>query len=47
MMMDISPCFKGPTSLGPRPKINTSVDCFQYRVILEAIYVLEEVWGGG
>ena len=34
-------------SLGPRPKTNPSMDHFQYRthVILEAIYVLDEVWG--
>ena len=32
-------------SLGPRPKTNPSVDRFQYRVILEAIYAPDEVWG--
>ena len=33
-------------SLGPRPKTNPSADHFQYtRVILEAIYALDEVWG--
>ena len=35
--------------LGPRPKTNPSVDRFQYRVflriILEAIYALDEFWG--
>ena len=41
------------TSLGPRPKTNPSADRFQYRtfsiifphVILEAIYMPDEVWG--
>ena len=35
------------TSLGPRPKTNPSADRFQYctRLILEAIYALDEVWG--
>ena len=34
-------------SLGPRPKTNPSVNRFQYhvRVILEAIYAPDEVWG--
>ena len=34
-------------SLSPRPKANPSTDRFQYRtrVILEAIYAPDEVWG--
>ena len=34
-------------SLGPRPKTNPGVNRFQYhvRVILEAIYAPDEVWG--
>ena len=36
-------------SLGPRPKTNPSADHFQYcifpHIILEAIYVPDEVWG--
>ena len=33
------------TSLGPKPKTNPSMDRFQYRVVLEAIYTPNEVWG--
>ena len=35
------------SSLGLRSKTNPSMDHFQYHawVILEAIYVLDEVWG--
>ena len=37
---------KDGCSLGPRPKTNPSADRFQYRprIILEAIYVPDDVW---